>query len=320
MKNEIILNVLKKMEITLNKNQIELLREVLIEEFNINSKDDKNSNYLSSFLNSKKIEGCSIRTIGYYKVNLEKFIDYFAEKSIIEITTEDVRSYLANYENHSRSSKLTLDNIRRVISSFYSWLEDEGIVIKSPVRRIKKIKYAQVIKNAFSDEEIVALKENCSNFRDMCIIDFLLATGVRIGELVNIKVADINFTLKECLVTGKGNKQRKVYFDSVTKLHLKDYIKNNQRQSEYLFLSLNNKHKLCIRTIESILTDIGEKAKVQNVHPHRFRRTLATKAIDKGMPIEQVKILLGHSQIETTLRYAVVNEKNVKNGYGKYLE
>lgn len=322
MKNQIIECVLERMKNILTKEQNELLKDVLTEEFNNNYEGDKakNESYLSSFLNSKNIEGCSNRTIRYYKVNLDKFLLYFNDKNIVDLSTEDIRKYLVDYENNSKSSKLTLDNIRRVISSFYSWLEDEGIVTKSPVRRIKKIKYAQVIKNAFSEEEIISIKENCNNFRDLCIVDFLLATGVRIGELVNIKVSDINFSSKECLVTGKGNKQRKVYFDSVTKMHLKNYLKNNPRDSEYLFLSLNNKHKLCIRTIETILTEIGIKASINNVHPHRFRRTLATKAIDKGMPIEQVKVLLGHSQIETTLRYAVVNEKNVKNGYGKYLE
>lgn len=322
MENDIITRVLKKMMSVLNYEQTEFLKEVLLKEFNNNDKEDEiiNESYLSSFLNSKRIEGCSVRTIEFYKINLEKFLLYFRNKNIVILTTEDIRKYLVDYENNSKSSKLTLDNIRRIISSFYSWLEDEGIVTKSPVRRIKKIKYAQVIKSAFSEEEIISIKENCKNFRDLCIVDFLLSTGVRIGELVNIKVSDINFLLKECIVTGKGNKQRKVYFDSITKMHLKDYLKLNPRESEYLFLSLNNKHKLSIRTIETILTEIGEKTNINNVHPHRFRRTLATRAIDKGMPIEQVKVLLGHSQIETTLRYAVVNDKNVKNGYGKYLE
>ena len=172
----------------------------------------------------------------------------------------------------------------------------------------------------YSDEELEQMRDTCTNLRDLAIIDVLSSTGIRVGELVNLNIADVDFEKRECVVMGKGNKQRKVYFDARTKIHLYEYIASRHDETKALFVSLNNPHnRLSIRGIETILHKVGSNLKSTKVHPHKFRRTLATKAIDKGMPIEQVQVLLGHSQIDTTLRYAMVNQNNVKASHHKYI-
>ena len=241
-------------------------------------------------------------------------------KSVRQIETNDIRKYISDYENESNAGKVTLDNIRRIISSFFAWLEDENYIVKSPARRIHKIKVGRSVKDVYSDEELEQMRDSCTNSRDLAIIDILSSTGIRVGELVNLNITDVNFEKRECVVLGKGNKQRTVYFDARTKIHLYEYISSRNDESKALFVSINNPHnRLSVRGIETILHKIGSNLKSTKVHPHKFRRTLATKAIDKGMPIEQVQMLLGHSQIDTTLRYAMVNQNNVKASHRKYI-
>lgn len=242
------------------------------------------------------------------------------DKSVRQVETNDIRAYISDYENESNAGKVTLDNIRRNISSFFAWLEDENYIVKSPARRIHKIRVGKTVKDVYSDEELEQMRDTCTNLRDLAIIDVLSSTGIRVGELVNLNIADVDFEKRECVVMGKGNKQRKVYFDARTKIHLYEYIANRHDETKALFVSLNNPHnRLSIRGIETILHKIGANLKSTKVHPHKFRRTLATKAIDKGMPIEQVQVLLGHAQIDTTLRYAMVNQNNVKASHHKYI-
>ena len=324
MKKKLINTIEQGMLGILNNEQLAKLHEVLEASFALLTKDSgdtqqSNDELLKLFLSAKQVEGCSEKTLKYYRTTLSKMITKI-NKSIRQVETNDIRSYISNYENISNAGKVTLDNIRRIISSFFAWLEDENYIVKSPARRIHKIRTGKTVKDVYSDEELEQMRDSCTNSRDLAIIDILASTGIRVGELVNLNINDVDFEKRECVVLGKGNKQRKVYFDARTKIHLYEYVANRHDENNALFVSLNNPHnRLSIRGIETILHKIGSNLKSTKVHPHKFRRTLATKAIDKGMPIEQVQVLLGHSQIDTTLRYAMVNQNNVKASHHKYI-
>ncbi len=279
-----------------------------------------NEDALNLFVDAKRIEGCSERSIGYYNTTLKALFKSIT-KNYLVIETEDLRKYLSDYSQNSKASKTTVDNVRRVISTFFSWLESENYIVKSPTRRIHKIKVGKVVKETYSDEMIELIRQNAASHRDLTIIDFLISTGVRVGELVKLNIIDLNLEAKECVVVGKGNKQRKVYFDARTKIEIKQYLDSRDDDSKALFVSLSKPHdRLQISGVETVLKKIGKKVGLGRVHPHKFRRTLATKAIDKGMPIEQVQKMLGHAKIDTTLEYAMVDENNVKISHKKYLE
>ncbi len=278
------------------------------------------ANKMSIYLNSaQKVEGCSPQTIKYYQSVIQKISDQI-QKPFPQITTEDLRNYLDSYQERKSPSRVTLDNIRRIMSTFFSWLEDEEYIVKSPVRRIKRVKTISVIKETFSDEQIEIIRDGCRTLRDRAIIELLSSTGIRIGELVRLNKTDINFLERECIVLGKGNKERRAYFDAKTKIYLERYLKSRNDNNPALFVGFNTSHKrLTIGAIEDRLRSIGKRLGVNKVYPHKFRRTLATNAIDRGMPIEQVQKLLGHSRIDTTLHYALVNESNVKASHRRYL-
>lgn len=278
-----------------------------------------NSDMIEIFLSAKNIEGCSENTIKYYKQSLNKLFKEI-NKKVNDITTEDIRHYLSNYKESNRISKTTLDNNRRIFSSFFTWLEEEGYILKNPIKRIHRVKTPRVVKETFTDEDIERLCDNCTNLRDRAIIEILLSTGVRVGELIRLDIDDINFNEKECIVLGKGDAERIVYFNAKCKIHLQQYLDSRTDSNPALFVSLRKPHyRLGINGVEFMLKKLGEKTDVNNVHPHKFRRTLATKAIDKGMPIEQVQKLLGHMQIDTTLHYAMVNQSNVKISHHKFI-
>lgn len=280
---------------------------------------DENKNMIDSFISSKQVEGCSERTIKYYKEIIEKFVNSF-DKSIKQISTNEIRNYLSNYKDISSCGSITIDNIRRVLSSFFSWLEDEDYIIKSPVRRIHKIKTAVVVKEVLTNENLERLRDECENIRDLSLIELLISTGMRVGELVNLNINSLNFEDRSCIVLGKGNKEREVYFDAKTKLHLKEYISKRNDSNDALFVSMREPHqRLSISGIELIIRTLGINSNINKVHPHKFRRTLATMAIDKGMPVEQVQKLLGHVKIETTMNYALVNQSNVKISHRRYI-
>lgn len=331
MKNDVILNITKEMEDNLTDYQLSKLKEILLLQFeniDIIIKTDKykkqeeinkNNNYIEMFISSKMVEGCSNRTIKYYREIIEKLI-YRIDKGIKNINTEDIRKYLSDYKENSNCNAVTIDNIRRVFSSFFSWLEDEDYIIKSPVRRIHKIRTAIIVKETLSDENIEKMRDECKNIRNLTIIELLCSTGIRVGELVNLNRNDVNFEERSCIVLGKGNKQREVYFDARTKLHLLQYLNIRNDDNECLFVSMNKPYqRLSISGIELMIRKLGIKSEIKKVHPHKFRRTLATMAIDKGMPIEQVQKLLGHVKIETTMNYAMVNQNNVKISHRKYI-
>jgi len=242
------------------------------------------------------------------------------EKEVMHITTEDLRKYLTDYQEKKKISKVTVDNIRRILSSFFSWLEDEDYILKSPVRRIHKVKTTSTVKETYTDEALEQMRDCCSELRDLAMIDILASTGMRVGEMVLLNRNDINFNERECVVLGKGNKQRIVYFDARTKIHLQNYLESRTDNDEALFVTLKSPHtRLTIGGVEVRIRGLGKSLGMDKVHPHKFRRTLATVAIDKGMPIEQLQQLLGHKRIDTTLQYAMVKQSNVKNAHRKYI-
>ena len=310
--------ILAQMQPILTCDQLKVLGEVLKRALSPVVHDD--ASLLPLFLTAKEVEGCSPRTIAYYESTIQHMVDAVA-KPYTQIESDDLRRYLADYESTRKAGKVTIDNIRRILSSFFSWLEDEDYIVKSPVRRIHRVKTATVAKEVLSDEDLETLRDTCANARDLAIVDLLATTGMRVGELVGLDITDIDLQERECIVTGKGNKQRPVYFDARAKLHLQAYLASRSDECPALFVSLDaSASRLSIGGIESRLRDLGKAAGVGCVHPHKFRRTLATHAIDKGMPIEQVQKLLGHARIDTTMHYAMVNQNNVKASHRKYLE
>ncbi len=319
---EKIVVILNEMSGYLSVSQMKKLQEVMIKTFSREEAEKKtidNDEYLKLFLDAKRIEGCSERTIQYYRVTVEGMLKSMTE-SVRKITTEDMRSYLSEYQKMNNCSKVTVDNVRRNISSFFSWLEEEDHILKSPMRRIHKIKTNQQVKEIITDEDIEKLRDKCTCLRDLAMIDFLYSTGIRVGELVNLNIDDINFEARECVVFGKGGKERRVYFDAKAKLHLLKYINGRTDGNPALFVTLDAPHdRLKISGVEIRMRELGRSINLTKVHPHKFRRTMATRAIDKGMPIEQVQKILGHSQIDTTMQYAIVNQANVKSSHQKYI-
>lgn len=319
---EKIVKILNEMSEYLSIAQMKKLQEVMLKVCSENEADKvqiSNHDFLEMFLDAKKIEGCSERTLQYYKVTVAHLLSQ-TENSVRKVTTEEIRAYLAEYQKNSNCSNVTIDNIRRNISSFFSWLEEEDYILKSPMRRIHKIKTKTVVKSTISDEGIERLRDNCSEIRDLAIIDLLYSTGIRVGELVNLNIDDIDLEGRECIVYGKGDKERRVYFDAKAKVHLKNYIESREDSNEALFVTLDAPHnRLKISGVEIRLRQLGRQLELEKIHPHKFRRTMATRAIDKGMPIEQVQKILGHSQIDTTMQYAMVNQNNVKTSHQKYM-
>lgn len=320
--NEKIATVLNEMSAYLSIAQMKKLQEVIVKTFSENElchQNISNKEFMEMFLTAKKIEGCSERTIKYYRVTTIHLLNYLKEP-IRKVTTETMRQYLVDYQKINNCGKTTIDNIRRNISSFFSWLEEEDYILKSPMRRIHKIKTKKKVKNIISDEEIEKLRDSCDNIRDTAMVDLLYSTGIRVGELVRLNREDINFSERECVVFGKGDKERKVYFDAKAKIHLEKYLQSRTDTNPALFVTLDKPHdRLKISGVEIRLRQLGRKLRIEKVHPHKFRRTMATRAIDKGMPIEQVQKILGHSQIDTTMQYAIVNQNNVKASHRRYI-
>lgn len=326
MKEKVIKEIEQKMANILNNEQKEKLREVLLYTFfNIevtNIKDElieDTIDYAQLFISAKRIEGCSERTLNYYETTINNMIERI-DKKVNCIETEDLRNYLSEYQAKNNCSKVTIDNVRRILSSYFAWLEDEDYIVKSPVRRIHKVKATQTVKETYTDEELEEMRDACTEIRDLAMIDFLSSTGVRVGELVKLDRVDVNMQERSCVVLGKGAKEREVYFDARTKIHLQNYLNTRTDFNSALFVSLLKPYdRLKISGVEIRLRELGKKTNIRKVHPHKFRRTMATKAIDKGMPIEQVQVLLGHRKVDTTLQYAMVNQNNVRNSHKKFI-
>ena len=326
MNEQLINEIQRRMLPYLNNKQLLQLGNALTEVFEgvtvklVPPEPDLNrSDNIEAFITAKRIEGCSEKTLKYYRKTIDSMLSSIG-KSANQVTTEDLRQYLTNYQMQRKSSKVTIDNIRRILSSFFSWLEDEDFILKSPVRRIHKVKTAKVVKDTYTDEALELMRDSCTTTRDLAMIDLLASSGMRVGEMVMLNREDIDFNERECVVIGKGNKERLVYFDARTKIHLQNYLNERTDANPALFVSLKAPHdRLMIGGVETRLRELGKRLSLPKVHPHKFRRTLATSAIDKGMPIEQVQQLLGHQKIDTTMHYAMVKQQNVKLAHRKYI-
>lgn len=326
MKQRIMEEIVQQMLPHLDNAQLQKLQQVLeysLYNYEISGKvteaEGDSQKLIDAFVYAKRIEGCSEKTLKYYRTTIEAMTEA-VDKGVRHMQTDDLREYLTEYQERHGSSRVTIDNIRRILSSFFSWLEDEDHILKSPVRRIHKVKTAINIKETYTDEELEKMRDNCTELRDLAIVDMLASTGMRIGEMVLLNKADINFNERECVVFGKGDKERVVYFDARTKIHLQNYIDSRVDDDPALFVKLRAPYtRIKIGGIESRLREMGKNLKIEKVHPHKFRRTLATMAIDKGMPIEQLQQLLGHKRIDTTLQYAMVKQSNVKQAHRKYI-
>ena len=322
MKTTVIAEIKNRMMPYLNEMQIVQLSEVLeicLQEYFLEADQKEQPDIIQTFLAAKRVEGCSDKTLRYYDSTIRNVLRATG-KQVQDISTDDLRIYLDGYQTNNKVSKVTIDNIRRILSTFFAWLEDENYIIKSPVRRIHKVKTCKTVKETYSDEFLEIMRDNAESIRDLAMIDLLASTGIRVGELVLINRTDVDFVNRECIVLGKGNKQRKVYFDARTKIHLQRYLSERTDDNPALFVTLNNPHsRLQIKGVEIRLQRLGRKLGLVRVHPHKFRRTLATMAIDKGMPIEQVQQLLGHESVDTTLQYAMVNQNNVKQSHRRYI-
>ena len=322
----LINQVLQAMSKTLGNQEIERLKDVLeitfsnVEIFEKNESDAViDVSIIKNFLSAKRVEGCSEKSMRYYESTIRNALTTVG-KSVKDISTDDLRHYLDEYQQRSGASRVTVDNIRRILSSFFAWLEEEFYIVKSPVRRIHKVKTGKVVKETYSDEALEMMRDSCETTRDLAMIDILASTGMRVGELVKLNRSDVDFQNRECIVTGKGNKQRIVYFDARTKIHLQNYLRERKDTNDALFVTLLAPfNRLQISGVEIRLRHIGQDLNMTKVHPHKFRRTLATMAIDKGMPIEQVQHLLGHQSLDTTLQYAMVNQANVKMSHRKFI-
>ncbi len=326
MKEQLISHVQQQMLPYLDNEQLSKLRsamEYCLHGLEITATDQpqeqEQPNAVAAFIAAKRIEGCSEKTLTYYRKTIEAMTAGIG-KTPQQITTDDIRQYLTAYQVQRKSSKVTIDNIRRILATFYSWLEDEDYIVKSPVRRIHKVKTAKIIKDTYTDEALELMRDNCGTLRDLAIIDLLASSGMRVGEMVALNRDDINFNERECVVFGKGSKQRLVYFDARTKIHLQNYLDSRTDSDPALFVTLRAPfQRLQIGGVEARLRELGKRLLIPKVHPHKFRRTLATSAIDKGMPIEQVQQLLGHQKIDTTMHYAMVKQQNVKLAHRKYI-
>ncbi len=314
--------IMQRMTKYLDNSQMIKLNEVLEEALRQSEKgiqERSSQELLEMFLATKRLEGRSEKTLFLYRFNIEKMLEK-SDKNVCVMSTDDIRSYLASYQEQNSVGKATVDNVRRNLSSFFKWLEDENYIFKSPLRRIHKIKTTVPVKDTYADEDLEKLRDNCEELRNLAIIDMLNSTGMRVGELVNLDILDVDFEERECVVLGKGDKERIVYFDAKTKLHLKKYLRARNDMNPALFVTIRDPHRrLKAGGVEIMLRKMGKSCNVNHVHPHKFRRTMATTAIDKGMPIEQVQKLLGHEKIDTTLGYAMVKQSNVKMAHKKYI-
>lgn len=323
MYHQIIAAVETAMAPHLSNEQLDILHDTLVQAMqglpDTAVTEESTPDLVQIFLSAKRVEGCSDKTVLYYDSTIRNVLNAVG-KDVREVTTDDLRIYLDRYQSTNGVSKVTIDNIRRILSSFFAWLEDEDYITKSPVRRIHKVKTCKTVKETYSDEALELMRDHSECVRDLAIIDMLASTGMRVGELVKLDRSDIDFANRECIVLGKGNKQRKVYFDARTKIHLQRYLNGRKDDNPALFVTLQRPYnRLQISGVEIRLRRLGEKLNLNKVHPHKFRRTLATMAIDKGMPIEQVQQLLGHQSVDTTLQYAMVNQSNVKQSHRRYI-
>lgn len=279
--------------------------------------DNDNEIKLKKFIATKRLEGLSENTLVQYHRTITNLLDTL-NKPINRITTDDIRFYLSVYHDERKVSKVTLNNMRRYFSSFFSWCCDEDIIDKNPMRRIKAIKQQKVIKEPFSDVEMEKIRESTESLRDRALIEFLYSTGCRVSEVVGLDKSNVDFIHNSVVVNGKGNKQREVYISDTAMYWIEKYLHSREDDSPALF-SGKRTPRIQKAGIEETLRRIGRKSGVENVHPHRFRRTVATNLINRGMPVQEVQQILGHSKLDTTMIYCKVDKKNIQASHRKFI-
>lgn len=271
-----------------------------------------NSQYIDMFIDAKRVENLSARTLRYYGETIRRCVDYIG-KPIRLIDANDIRRCLSWSMTERGCSPVTVNNERRVLSTFFQWLENEDIIRKSPVKRTKSLKEERADKKPFSDEDVARLRESCRDDRERAVVELLLSSGMRVAELCGLNRADMDMHGRECEVLGKGRKRRTCYFSAEARLYLERYLESRTDDNQALIVSTNRPHaRLGISAVEKMMRSLGRRAGVANTHPHRFRRTMATNNLRRGMKLEEIQQLLGHSNMDTTLIYAKVDHELLK--------
>ncbi len=320
--------------------------ELILGDFEINSRrtevmvidEDENQTLIRKFITAKIVKGLSDRTIKYYKETIDFFL-LRVQKNIKDVTSDDIRLYTAIRLKKDKVTSTTAGNELRNLRSFYNWLQTEELIKRNPMAKIEPIKKEKIQKEAFTEDEVELIRAACASEMEAAIVEVLLSTGCRVGELVKMERQDI--TGETILVHGKGRKDRFVYLNARARIALGKYMSERSDEVKYIFPKSINatssqkmkkvrrewfKHADLIADgvrdvsgIEKTIKEIGRRAKVDNVHPHRFRRTCATLALRRGMPIEQVSKMLGHEQLSTTQIYLDLSEEEVKQTHRKYV-
>ena len=279
------------------------------------TQEQEHDDMIECFLNAMTVQGRSPLTIAGYRGTLKRLMDG------IKVTTRNVTVYhLRNYIAALKERGLkdtTLEGYRQVFSSFFGWLFREGLIEKNPLVNLGAIKTPKVQKMVFSEVDMEKMRQSCKTIRDKAIICFLASSGCRVGELVKVKKEDVDLEKLECIVHGKGNKERVVYLDNVTAMFIKEYLNTREDEDEALFVNRYGR-KFREDGIREMLLRVEVIAKIQHIHPHKLRRTLATKLHKRGMPIQTIAAILGHDHIETTMKYIVMDREDVKLKYKQY--
>ena len=279
--------------------------------------DNTNMGLVRKFIATKKLEGKSERTLRRYQPELEKLV-YFLDKKLYEVSPYDLRLYLSLYKEQRKISNRTLENMRKTISTFFGWLHDEGLIGQNPARAVKQIKYDKIVRKPFTRVERERLKNACCQLRDLALTEFLYASGLRVSEVVSLDRTSIDFITREATVIGKGGKERRFYLSEVCAEYLRQYLNSRCDNNAALFVGTKSPYRrLTKEGVEYIVKDLGRRAGVSNVHPHRFRRTLATDLVRKGVPIQDVAQILGHSDLRTTQVYVALDQSTVKYHYSQ---
>lgn len=329
MKDEIVDAIMREMMPLLSTEQLSALKETVRAQlcgYDIRKKEtavmctnQNGQNYLQVFLDSFRQNGKSEGTIEQYQLHLSRLLAYLG-KNVQEVEDDDLIDYMHKYKAIRQVSGRYLNNMRLVFNSFFRWLQRRKIILRNPVDGLEPIKYRQKVKKPLSPQELEKVRCACERERDLAIVEFLYSSAVRVSELTALNRDDIRWESDDVMVLGKGNKEREVYLNARAHYHLRQYLDSRTDDNPALFVSLKAPHERLTKSgVEYILKRLGSHAQVENVHPHRFRRTSATDLLRMGMPIEQVQELLGHVKIETTRIYCTVTKEQVKASHRRYM-
>lgn len=319
----LLIRMESKLSDALSANQMSTVLGVLSDELvnyevdQVASSSDMKDDFLEAFLSAKEIEGRSRKTLNRYRYIIGKFSEAINIPTR-EITIFHIRRYLTDLKNRGLADS-TLEGQREVFSSYFNWLQKENLIQTNPCANLGAIKCQKKVKMAYSEVELELMKTHCQNVRDKAIICFLLSTGCRISEMTQLNIDDLDLAKRECKVLGKGNKERIVYIDAITAMAVKEYLDGRKDKYKALFAGRQTQ-RLSPQGVRRFLKKIQESAHIETtVHPHRFRRTLATSLIHRGMPIQEVAKILGHEKLDTTMKYVCINDQDIKYSYNKYM-